>query len=231
MKTNQKGVALIISFEGFRPDAYIPVPGDKVTIGFGFTKGVKMGDKMTRSEAAERLKQELVEYEQGVLSACTNPPNENEFAALVSFSFNCGVAALRKSSLLKAHNRGDKQAAARAFSLWNKSSGVVYAGLTRRRAAEAALYLEPAVIDEVTMPQTVDGESPMHASTINRASVVAGGTAGIAAVSETIQAVNQVKYEVQGLGDWLVPALLIAVVGLCGYVIWQRVSQRRGGWA
>lgn len=231
MKTNQKGVALIISFEGFRADAYIPVPGDRPTIGFGFTKGVQMGDRMTRSEAAERLKRELVEYEQGVLSACTNPPNENEFAALVSFAFNCGVAALRKSSLLKAHNRGDKQAAARAFALWNKSSGVVYAGLTRRRAAEAALYLEPVAIDEVTMPQTVDAESPMHASTINRAGVVAGGTATVAAVSETIQAVNGLKYSVDGLGNWLLPVLLIAVVGLCGYIVWERIKVRREGWS
>lgn len=231
MQTNQKGVALIIEFEGFRSEAYIPVPGDVPTIGFGFTKGVRMGDKMTRSEAAARLKEELGEYEAGVLSACTLEPNENEFAALVSFAFNVGIGALRKSSVIKAHNRGDKQAAARAFSLWNKSGGKVYAGLTRRRAAEAALYLMPAVIDEVQMPQSIDHETPMTASTINRASVVAGGTATLAAVSETIHAVNQVKSEVVGLGDWLMPALLLAVVGLCGYVVWQRIQQRKGGWA
>lgn len=231
MKTNVKGVGLIIEFEGFRSEAYIPVPGDVPTIGFGFTKGVQLGDKMTRSEAAARLKDELVEYERGVLAACTNPPNENEFAAMVSFAFNCGVGALRKSSLLKAHNRGDKQAAARAFALWNKSGGKVYAGLTRRRAAEAALYLEPVAIAEVEMPQSIDPETPMHASTINRASVVAGGTATLAAVSETTNIVNQVKTEVAGLGDWLVPVLLVAVVGLCGYVIWQRLAQRKGGWA
>jgi lysozyme len=231
MKTNQKGVALIIEFEGFRSEAYIPVPGDVPTIGFGFTRGVQMGDKMTRSEAAARLKEELGEYEAGVLSACTVEPNENEFAALVSFAFNVGVGALRKSSVIKAHNRGDKQAAARAFSLWNRSGGKVYAGLTRRRAAEAALYLTPAVIDEVQMPQSIDHETPMTASTINRASVVAGGTATLAAVSETFHAVNQVKSEVGALGDWLLPVLLVAVVGLCGYVVWQRIQQRKGGWA
>lgn len=231
MKTNQKGVALIIEFEGFRSEAYIPVPGDVPTIGFGFVKGVKMGDRMTRSEAAERLKRELVEYEMGVLSACTLTPNENEFAALVSFAFNCGVSALRKSSIIKAHNRGDKQAAARAFGLWNKSGGKVYAGLTRRRAAESALYLTPVAIDEVVMPQSVDSEAPMTASTINRASVVAGGTATVAAVTETISTINQVKYGVESLGDWLVPVLLVAVVALCGYVVWQRLHQRKEGWA
>lgn len=243
MKTNQKGVALIIEFEGFRPDAYIPVPGDVPTIGFGFTKNVRMGDKITRSEAAERLKRELVEYEVGVLAACTSPPNENEFAAMVSFAYNIGLGwvgkvkpkgakdGFRQSSMLKAHNRGDKQSASRAFGLWNKSGGVVYAGLTRRRAAESSLYLEPAAIDEVMMPQTVDNERPMTSSTINRASVVAGGTASLAAVSETINAINEVKDGVSSLGNWLVPALLVAVVALAGYIVYERWQQRKGGWA
>ena len=230
MKTNVKGVGLIVSFEGFRPDAYL-CPAGVATIGFGFTKHVRLGDKMTRSEAAERLKRELVEYEQGVLLACTNPPNENEFSSMVCFAFNVGVAGFKKSSVLKAHNRGDKEAAARAFGLWNKAGGKTLPGLTRRRMAEAALYLEPVAIAEIDMPQAIDPETPMTGSTINRASVVAGGTASLAAVSQTINAVNEVKYGVSALGDWLVPALLVAVVALAGYIVYERVKQRKGGWA
>jgi lysozyme len=71
----------------------------------------------------------------------------------------------------------------------------------------------------------------MTASTINRASVVAGGTATVAAVTETVQAINEVKYGVSQLGDWLVPALLVAVVCLAGYIVWERVKQRREGWS
>lgn len=234
MKTSERGVGLIVKFEGFRAQAYIPVPGDVPTIGFGFTKGVKMGDTMTMFEAKERLKKELVEYERGVLSACTHQPNQNQFDALVCFAFNVGVDGLKKSSVIKAHNRLDYQAAARAFGLWNKAGGKVYAGLTRRRAAEAALYLEPVAQEEVEqpeMPQRIDEERPMTASTINQASVVAGGTATVAAVTQTLQAVNQVKTEVTTLGDWLVPALLFAVVGLAGYIVYQRWVQRRDGWA
>lgn len=230
MKTNQKGVATLIEFEGFRSEAYL-CPAGVWTIGFGFTKDVKQGDKMTRSEAATRLKVELVEYEQGVLNACTTPPNENEFSAMVCFAFNVGVAGFRKSSVLKSHNRGDKQAAARAFGLWNKAGGKTLPGLTRRRMAEAALYLEPVAIDEVHMPQAIDEERPMTASTINRAGVVAGGTATVAAVSETIQTVNGLKHGVSELGDWLVPALLVAVVALAGYIVWERLKQRREGFA
>ena len=70
--------------EGFRAKAYIPVPGDRVTIGYGFTDGVKIGDVMTRAEADARLIEELRPYEMAVWQACTNEPNQNEFDAMTS---------------------------------------------------------------------------------------------------------------------------------------------------
>jgi lysozyme len=206
-----------------------------VTIGYGFTDNVKMGDTMTREQADVRLIGELIGYEMAVEKACTNPPNQNEFDALCLLCFNIGIGGFTKSTVLKCHNRGDHQAAARAFGLWNKSSGVVYAGLTRRRAEESALYLTPMpddVSDPVSaeMPQRIDPESSMAASPINRAGVVAGGTATVAAVSEASRLITDVKYSVASLGDWLLPVLLVCVVGFCGYMIWQRVQQRKGGW-
>lgn len=238
MKTSTRGVKLITDFEGFRANAYPDVVGIW-TIGYGFTRGVKQGDKITRAQADRRLREELTEYENGVLRACRIKPNQNQFDALVCFAFNVGVAGMAKSSVIKAHNREDYQAAARAFGLWNKAGGKVWPGLTRRRAAEGALYLEP-VTDEVSdpaegpvdeMPQRVDEERPMTASTINRAGVVAGGTAAVATVAETARTVADVKYSVASLGDWLVPILLLAVVCLCGYIVWERINQRKGGWA
>ncbi len=233
MKTSNRGLSLIVQFEGFRPDAYLDPVGIP-TIGFGFIRGVKMGDKMTLAEARDRLKHEIVEYEQGVLAACTRKPNQNQFDAFVCFAFNVGVAGFRKSSVLKAHNRGDYQAAARAFGLWNKAGGKVFTGLTRRRAAESALYLEPVDIELADepepMPQAVEPERPMTASTINRASVAAGTTATLAAASEALQTVQGVRYGLAGLEDWLVPGLLVVVVALCGYIVWERVNARRQGW-
>ena len=233
MKTSNRGLSLIVQFEGFRPDAYLDPVGIP-TIGFGFIRGVKMGDKMTLAEARDRLKREIVEYEQGVLAACTRKPNQNQFDAFVCFAFNVGVAGFKKSSVLKAHNRGDYQAAARAFGLWNKAGGKVFTGLTRRRAAEAALYLEPVDIELADepepMPQAVEPERPMTASTINRASVAAGTTATLAAAGEVLQTVQGVRYGLQGLEDWIVPALLVVVVALCGYIVWERVNARRQGW-
>ncbi len=239
LRLSNPGRERLKRLEGFRAKAYIPVPGDVPTIGYGFTHGVRLGDVMTREQADARLVQELQPYEQAVRQACTAQPNQNQFDAMVLLCFNIGAAGLRRSTVIKAHNRGDHQAAARAFALWNKSGGRVYAGLTRRRAEEAALYLTP-MPDDVSdpaegpaddMPQTVDAERPLHASQINRAGVVAGGTAAAATVAETARTVADVKYSTQSLGDWLLPVLLLAVVGLCGYIVWERVKQRRGGWA
>lgn len=236
MKLSPSGRQRLERLEGFRAVAYIPVPGDEPTIGHGFTHGVKLGDTITREAADRRLVSELAPYEQCVERACTNPPNQNEFDAMVLLCYNIGMAGFTKSTVLRCHNAGDHQSAARAFGLWNKSSGVVYAGLTRRRAEESALYLTPTpddVSDPVgpEMPQRIDAESSMTQSPINRAGVVAGGTAAVATVSETARTLAEVKYSTQSLGDWLVPVLLLCVVGLCGYMVWQRVQQRKGGWA
>ena len=237
MKTSPKGVRLSCEFEGFRANAYLDPVGIP-TIGYGFTKGVSLGDTITRIEAHLRMERELVEYERGVLAACKVTPNQNQFDALVCFAFNVGVAGMTKSSVIKAHNRGDTQAAARAFGLWNKAGGKVFAGLTRRRAAEGALYLEP-MSDDVSdpdhgsaldMPQAVDPESRMASSSINRAGVVAGGTATVATVSEVVNSVGYLKRGVSDLETWAVPLLLIVTIAATGYIVWQRFAQRKGGW-
>lgn len=238
MRTSARGISLIKQFEGFRQNAYQDVVG-VWTIGYGFTKDVKAGDIISRAQADERLAEELREYEQAVMRATGGDVTQSQFDALVSFAFNVGIKGMSGSSVIKAHRRKDYQAAARAFALWNKAGGKVWPGLTRRRAAEAALYLEP-VPDDVSdpvegpaqpMPQAVEPERPMSASSINRAGVVAGGTAAVATVAETVSTVTSVKRGVEDLGSWLVPVLLLAVVGLCGYIVWERVKQRRGGWA
>lgn len=234
MKTSTKGIELIKSFEGYRGVAY-KCPAGVWTVGYGTTLGVKEGDTMSLSEATSRLVTELHGYEQGVSEACTLKPTQSQFDALVCLAYNIGIAGFKKSTVVKRHNAGDFQAAANAFTLWNKVSGKPMAGLTRRRNAEASLYLTHdapyGFPVEEAMPQAVDAERPMTASTINRASVVAGGTASIAAVSQTINTINEVKDGVQSLGSWFVPLLLVAVVGLCGFIIWQRYDMRSKGLA
>ncbi len=240
---------------GFRPAREIiaeldpsvrDLHGNPWTCGIGRTRGVTIDTRMSRAQAMADMRAELEMIAEQVLDVCTLQPNENELAAMTSLAYNIGMgrdlpggpAGFRTSTVLRAHNRGDKHAAARAFGLWNKAKGQVMAGLERRRKAESALYLTPVqsiqaaddMADEPDMPQTVDAERPMTQSTINRSAVVAGGTAAVATVAETARTVADVKYSADALGDWLVPILLIVVVALCGYIVWERVKQRRGGW-
>lgn len=81
------------------------------------------------------------------------------------------------------------------------------------------------------MPQAVDPESKMTSSTINRASVVAGGTAAVATITEVTRAVADVKASVSSLGDWLLPVLLVVVVCLCGYIVYERLRVRKEGFS
>ena len=71
----------------------------------------------------------------------------------------------------------------------------------------------------------------MSESTINRGAAAAGATATVAAVTEGARAVADVKHASEDLGAWLVPVLMLAVVALCGYIVWERVKQRKGGWS
>ena len=240
MKTSSAGLRIIKEFEGFRAEAYKPIPSDPWTIGYGFTKGVKQGDTITRAEAEIRLRRELVEYERGVERATKGHATQPQFDALVSFAFNVGVAGMARSTVIKRHNEGDHQAAARAFGLWNRAGGRELPGLTRRRAAESALYLtptraaDPAVEPEDVpdpMPRAVEPERSMAESQITRAGVIAGGSAAVATVAETARTVADVKTSADMMGEWLVPLLLVAVVGLCAYIVWQRYKQRKDGWA
>lgn len=230
MKTSPKGIAAIISYEGFKPRAYIPVPGDRLTIGYGFTDGVLAGDTITRAEADFRMIRELSKYEFTVVRCTGGKCNQNQFDALVSLAYNIGTNALAKSTVIRAHNRGDFAAAARAFGLWNKSSGKVYPGLVTRRAAEAAMYLTPIDAGAKDMPQTIDAEPSLMASKINKTGILAGGTTAVAAINEALNAVGSVKTSASGLGDWLVPALLVAVLCAIGYMIYERVQIREGGY-
>ena len=137
---NAAGIDLLKDYEGFRADAYLDMVG-VLTIGYGFTKGVNLGDHMTSIEADARLKQEVSEFETGVLDACTNPPTPNQGAAMTCLAYNIGLGAFKGSTVLRKHNAGDLQGAADAFQLWCRAGGKVALGLVNRRQAERQLYL------------------------------------------------------------------------------------------
>lgn len=139
MKTSQRGIDLIKQFEGLRLTAY-KCPAGVYTIGYGHTRGVKRGMKITEEEASAYLAADLRNSEKAVERYDSIYHwNQNEYDALVSFTFNCGATNLR--SLLRNGRRNRSQIAA-TLPLYRKAGGKVLKGLERRRAAEKALFLE-----------------------------------------------------------------------------------------
>jgi len=99
--------------------------------------------KISEGEAEDLLMKDLVRFEEGVNDLVKVHINQNEFDALVSFSFNLGVGALADSTLLKKLNAGDpKVEVGDEFLRWVKAGGITLTGLVRRREAERALFLK-----------------------------------------------------------------------------------------
>lgn len=155
MNVPKKAVSLICEFEGFVSRAAF-CPAGVLTVGYGTTEGVEVGDTMTQSAARMRLESDLATLTAQIEELLTEPTQEYELAAFVSLAYNIGLHGFSRSTVLRKHNAGDKNGAAEAFGMWNKVKGKVMAGLVRRRAAEAAVYMN-YVADGVT-PQKVDRE-------------------------------------------------------------------------
>lgn len=145
MKIGAKGIAVIKNYEGFRAQAYLDT-GKVPTIGYGTTKGVKMGQTITMAEAELALKRDVSSAEATVTKSVTVKLNQDQFDALVSFVYNVGSGNFRSSTLLSLLNQGHYDLAAQQFVRWNRDNGRIIDGLTRRRKAEAALFSTGVVI-------------------------------------------------------------------------------------
>lgn len=141
MKTSQKGIDLIKRFEGVVLKVYKDAVG-LPTIGYGHL--IKKGEvftTITQQQAEELLAKDLKQFEEGISTSVKVALTQNQFDALVSFAFNLGMGNVNSSTLLRKLNAGDIQGAANEFVRWNKASGRVLSGLTRRRLAEKELFL------------------------------------------------------------------------------------------
>ena len=128
-------------YEGLKLKAYLDPVGIP-TICFGETEGVRMGDVKTKPECDTMLKYRLGYFAWQVDAAVGVPMNVKTHAALASWTYNVGVGAMKKSTLIKKLNAGDYVAACDELLRWNKAGGRVFTGLTKRRAAERKLCLE-----------------------------------------------------------------------------------------
>lgn len=218
-------------------------PAGVWTIGWGETDGVRPGDTCTPEQADRWLLEDLTERAAAVRELCTREPSPHELAAMVSLAYNVGLAGLQRSTVLRQHNAGNAQAAARAFGLWNKARVggqlVELPGLTARRAREAALYLTPDADAQPRMPQAVEAESSLRRSPIAQAGAVLVGapvvdlatqaSEGVAAIKPAVTAIRSLVVDTLGIPpDWALPALAL-VVGLV--VLRWRLRQRQEGYA
>jgi lysozyme len=137
------GFNLTKEFEGLRLSAYAD-QGGVWTIGYGHTgPGVHAGLTITQDQADAFLHSDVAGSVACVNRVVTSNINQNQFDALVDFTFNLGCASLSQSTLLRFVNAGDFASAAPQFLRWDHLRGVVIPGLSRRRQAEMALFNQP----------------------------------------------------------------------------------------
>jgi lysozyme len=126
----------LVLHEGFSPVAYIPVPGDVPTIGFGTTSGVRPGDTITAPSAVLRALQDVSRFEGALKTCVTVPLAQHEYDAYISLAYNIGSGAFCGSTLVKLLNQGQYRAACDQILRWDKFKGQPLRGLTLRRQDE-----------------------------------------------------------------------------------------------
>ncbi|MGZ3753586.1 MAG: lysozyme [Mucilaginibacter sp.] len=149
---NSAGLALIKGFEGLELHAYLDKAG-VWTIGYGCTyypggKRVQAGDKLENEQQASDMLMNVLSPFQGAVNSLVKVAlTQNQYNAILSFTYNEGIGALTESTLLRDLNAGNYQGAADQFPLWNKITDpktgkkVVLDDLVKRRAKERATFL------------------------------------------------------------------------------------------
>lgn len=143
MLISKDGIELIKRFEGCKLEAY-RCPAGVWTIGYGHTKDVKRGDKISQQQADKLLSEDSKEFSRNISYCCEENHillNQHEFDAVVCFAYNVGFNAFVNSTLFDYLENGDKLKASNEFLRWNKVKGKPVLGLTRRRNAERELFV------------------------------------------------------------------------------------------
>lgn len=155
MRMSERGKRLLAEWEGSKPHVYLDVKGlptigvghlltkDELTSGKLYIKGVALDHRngLTAQQAIDLLEQDLIEFENTITGAVVVPLNQNQFDALVSFSFNVGSTAFTNSTLLKLLNQGLYQEVPAQLRRWVYGANKVIPGLVNRREKEIALWL------------------------------------------------------------------------------------------
>lgn len=144
MKTNKAGLDLIKHFEGLRLRPYL-CPAGIWSIGWGSTRDINGAPitahtpPITHEEAHILFLREVRSCEKSVIRLITSPLTANQFAALVSFTYNLGSGRLQASTLRRRLNRGDYDVG-NEFLKWRLVGGRVHKGILKRRQMERELF-------------------------------------------------------------------------------------------
>ena len=138
-----KGIALIMRFEGFSPTIYICVAGYP-TIGYGHRvlAGEDFSQGISEPQAKAVLLRDVQATQVAVLRLIDVPLSNGHYDALVSFTYNLGAGALQRSALRRCINRGEYESAPAQLMRWVWAAGCRQKGLIARRKAEAVRYCE-----------------------------------------------------------------------------------------
>lgn len=149
MKTSDNGIKLITKWEGLELEAYYDSSG-VLTIGYGHTNNAPSGNlypvyenqTISQEIAIKYLKADLEELEIQIRNVLSANISQNQFDALVSFTYNLGIGTLSRSDLLVYTNDYKYQLAANQFDLYvYDSNRNKLQGLVNRRSDEKSLYL------------------------------------------------------------------------------------------
>lgn len=188
MKTSAAGIAFICAHEGNglrgKPFQAYQDGGGVWTIGYGHTASrghpkPVAGMKITETQARDILASDLAWFEAEVSKLLKRSPNQNQFDALVSLTYNIGAGAFAKSTVLRRFNAGDIAGAGAAFMMWVKDGNKTVQGLVTRRSEERALFLRsvPPIIPET--PQIPDMPEPLPLTSAPSIQTVMVGVIGI----------------------------------------------------
>lgn len=140
MKLGERGEALIKGFEKLALTAYQD-SGGVWTIGWGCTRHAVEGATCTTAQAEAWFVEDVQVAVSAVLRTVDIQLSQNQFDALVAFTYNVGAGNEAHSTLLKLVNVAKFAEAAAEFGKWNHIHGAISSGLTKRRAAERELFL------------------------------------------------------------------------------------------
>lgn len=232
MRLSANGLALVKEFEGLRLKAY-KCPAGVWTIGYGHTSSagkptVDAELVITKEQAEDILKRDLTQYEDCVREQVQIGITQGQFDALVDFTYNVGVGAFAKSTLLKRINAGRFDEVPAEFMKWTKGGGKELPGLVRRRRAEVKLWrgldteLPVPTSQARFQPDRPKAKSIVQSKEAN-AAAAAGGLGTIAVVQEVLPLVREGGDLIGSLSPTI---LILFIIIAAAAAVWYFRKQR-----